>query len=154
MTTNMENIVNQVKDYLEKDDWKYIYDDKNTIIETGCTIKGKLSQIRLLIRFSDTGFSIVAYSPLNAAEECRPAVMEFITRVNYPLRYGGFRLDLSDGEILYQHYTDCEGTESLSTDVIENSVTIPLMMWQIFGNSIAMLLMGFSTPELEFMKYM
>ena len=56
---------------------------------------------------------VIFYSlyPEMVPEECRPAVAELFTRVNFGLLIGNFELDLSDGEARYRTSIDVEGAE-------------------------------------------
>lgn len=50
------------------------------------------------------------YAPTKVPEAKRHAVMEYLTRLNYGLRLGGFEFDLDDGEVRYTQNMDIEGS--------------------------------------------
>jgi hypothetical protein len=52
---------------------------------------------------------VFVYAPTKVPERNRRAVMEYLTRLNYGLRLGGFELDLNDGEVRYTQNMDIEG---------------------------------------------
>ncbi|MEW6280806.1 MAG: YbjN domain-containing protein [Candidatus Eremiobacterota bacterium] len=56
------------------------------------------------------GRELLCYAvlPARAPEEARPAVAEFITRVNYGMAVGNFELDYGDGEIRFKTYVASE----------------------------------------------
>jgi len=60
-----------------------------------------------------------------AAEPCpkhlRPAMAEFLTRINYGLFSGAFELDLEDGEIRAKTSVDFRGSQ-LDTALVRNTV--------------------------------
>ncbi len=60
-------------------------------------------------------------APVNAPEELRTAVAEFITRANYGLRIGNFEMDFDDGEIRYKSSIDFEGVQ-LDKPLIKNAI--------------------------------
>lgn len=150
--TNMKNIITEVRNYLDKEGWKYTFNEEKQSLRAGCRIGGKLSTIKLRIIFRENSFSIYAFAPINADKESRPAVMEYITRVNFNIRDGCFKMDLSDGELMYQLNMNCNGIESLPVETIEEAILLPTFMFLKFGDGLATLMMGFSNPEVEFTK--
>ena len=149
---NLDNMIDEVRNYLDENEWKYEYDDERKLIATGIGLKCKLRSLRIYISFSENGYSVITNSQMNASEECRAAVAEYITRVNYSAKQGNFEMDYNDGEVRYKTYTHCEGLENLSRQVVENSIVIPVIMYERYGDGLAALLFGFSTPLDEYNK--
>lgn len=149
---NVERMIDDVRNYLDENDWNYEYDAGMQLIRTGVSIKGKLQSVRMLIRFTEDGYSSFATIQMHADENTRPAIAEYITRINYGAKNGNFEMDYSDGEIRYKVYTNYKGMDSLPKDIIEDSIVIPAMMFNRFGDGMAALLFGFSTPEEEVNK--
>ena len=85
-------------------------------------------------------------------EETRKIIMEYLTMANYGLRAGNFELDLRDGEVRYKVNVNAKGLDSLSTKIIEDSIMIPLMMMDRYGDGLAALFLGFSDPQTEIQK--
>jgi hypothetical protein len=82
--------------------------------------------------------------PVNAPEDRRPAVAEYLTRANYGLYIGNFEMDYTDGEIRYKSSIDVENTE-LVPAVIHNVVYpsvymmdcyLPGIMEVIYANAV------------------
>ncbi len=71
---------------------------------------------------------------------------------NYGLVNGNFELDLRDGEIRYKTYVNCDGLESLSEAVIQDSIYVGCVMMDRYGDGIAALAMGFSDADTEIKK--
>lgn len=149
---NVENMIDLVRNFLDEDEWKYEYDDSMKIIRTGVNLKCKLQSTRLIIRFTDDGMIVLATISMNASEEYRPAIAEYLTRANYGLKNGNFEMDFSDGEIRYKVYTNYKGLEEISREIIEDSIMIPPIMIDRYGDGLAALMFGFSTPEEEIRK--
>lgn len=143
---NVEKMVDSVRNFLDMDEWKYEYDPGMQIIRTGINLKCKLQSCRLIIRFSEDGYTVYATIAMNADESCRANVAEFITRANYGLKNGNFEMDFNDGEIRYKIYTRYEGLDDLPKEIIENSISVPALMFQRYGDGLATILFGFSTP--------
>ena len=150
--SRIDDMITLVRDYLDTEDWKYDYDAGAKIIKAGVNLKCKLKSVNLVLRFTDEGFTTLAISPMNAGEDCRANIAEFITRANYGIRNGNFEMDYRDGEIRYKVYTNYKALDSISKEIIDDSVLIPPYMFNRYGDGIAALLFGFSTPEDEINK--
>ena len=151
MATIMETI-DQIREYLDKNDWKYEYDAEKNTIRSGVSVNSKIQSVKLALTFKEMGYTVYAFAPMGADEETRPAVMEYLTRANYGVRNGNFEIDLRDGEIRYKVYVPTKGIDVIPDDVIEESFLIPPMMFNRYGNGLAALMMGFSDPETEIKK--
>ena len=73
-------------------------------------------------------------------------VAEYLTRANFGLRNGNFELDYSDGEIRYKTFVDCEDLLP-SAAVLRDAVTIPVDMFDRYGNGLMSVVLGVRTPE-------
>lgn len=148
----MSDIVDQIRDYLDQNDWKYEYIADKKIIKAGVNLKCKLQSAKLFITFNESGYTVIAVPTMNASEDTRANVLEYISRANYGLRNGNFEMDLNDGEIRYKTYTNCKGLDRVSNDIIEDSIIIPPMMFSRYGDGMAALMFGFSDPITEIKK--
>lgn len=149
---NINTMINSVRDFLDGDDWNYDFESENNLIHTGINLYCKLDRINEVISFRDTGFYVYATINMNADEETRPKVMEYITRANYELRLGNFELDLEDGEVRYKVYTNTKGMTELPQEIVEDAIIVPAMMFDRYGDGLATLMMGFSDPATEIEK--
>lgn len=148
----MSDIVDQVRDYLDQNDWKYEYIADRNYIKAGVNLKCKLQTVKLLITFNEKGYTVLASATMNASEDTRASVLEYISRANFGLRNGNFEMDLRDGEVRYKTYTNCRGLDRLPNEIIEDSIIIPPMMFSRYGDGMAALMFGFSDPETEIKK--
>lgn len=148
----MVNLIEAVRDFLDSDDWHYEFNAEDEVIKCGIKVKCKLKNVRLLITFNDKGYTVLAIPPISAEGDTMNDVMRYITMANYGLRNGNFELDVSDGEIRYKLYTNCADLEELPRQMIQDSIYIPWIMIERYGNGLAALAMGFSTPEDEIKK--
>ena len=115
-------------------------------------LKCKLSSVRIAMKFTEDGFTSYAIATMNANEECRASVAEYLTRANYGIKNGNFEMDYRDGEIRYKVYTNYKGLDSITENIIEDSIVIPALMFNRYGDGMAAILFGFSTPEDEIRK--
>ena len=138
-----------VEMYLREDDWRYRFDEEKECITMGINLKSKIKSCDLRIRFYEKHYTVYAYIDINADEDSRLAVAEYLTRANYGLTSGNFELDMRDGEIRYKFTVDCgKNCDSIpSNSVIERSVIIPASMMQKYGDDLLAVMYGFKTPE-------
>ena len=149
---SMYDLIDAVRDFLDKDDWKYEYQQEKNVIRSGITLKCKLQSVKLFLIFNETGYTVIATAPLNADESSRPNVMEYLTRANYGLRNGNFEMDVDDGEVRYKSYVNVKGMDTISSEVIQDSIMLPVVMMDRYGDGIAALMFGFSDPVTEIKK--
>lgn len=89
--------------YLKKEDIEYHLDEEDpdrilVIFQTR-----QLSNVSLDITVLNSRTVLfLSRLPLNIPKEFRPAVCEYITRVNYGVILGGFELNLDDGDLNYK----------------------------------------------------
>ena len=99
-----EELVAQAKRYLDSQKWRYRRLEDKSILTFGMNIKSKLASCKVYIECKDDCILVYAVCPINASEENRPVVAEYITRANYGLKCGNFEMDYSDGEVRYKTY--------------------------------------------------
>ena len=83
---------------------------------------------------------------VNAPEDKRGVISEFITRANYGLNIGNFELDYTDGEVRYKTSVDVEGGE-LTQTMIKNMVYMNVLMMDKYLPGIMGVLYDYATPE-------
>lgn len=137
-----------IERFLVQDDWKYTVNEEKEYIKMGINLNSKLKECSLLIDLRDDFYISYATINVEADEECRANVAEFLTRANYGMRWGNFELDMNDGEIRYKILVDCgDDCDCLpSPSVIKNSIYIPAQMMQKYGNGLLAVMYGFKTP--------
>ena len=147
-----EAIIDAVRDFLDADDWHYEYDAEHAFIRAGVTLKCKLKSARMFIRFRNTDYNVYMVAPISADPANLGEVLRFTAQANYGLASGNFEVDVEDGEIRYKTFVNCDGLESLSRDVIEDSVYVCCVMMDRYGDGIAALALGFSDADTEIKK--
>jgi len=135
------------KDYLDRNEYSYKPDDENNTIKTGMSLDGKLNSTNILIVCNDDHALVNAYIKPDADEKSRASVMEYITRVNYNLKNGGFYLDLDDGEICFRLYLNCMDRTSLSDDLIGLMIATPCYLYEYYGDGLLAVMFGMKSPE-------
>jgi len=104
----------------------------------------------ILVDVRDTDFQSRFAPPVCVTEALRPAVMEFITRVNYAVRYGKFVMDLDDGELRYESVVDANGSEKCIRKNFSDLFALPGFVLDKFMPGVAAVLLGLKTPKKAF----
>ena len=144
-----EEIVGAIKDFLEEDDWNYGFDDEAGMFRFGLNLKGRLKKAQYVVDVHDDQYMVYAIAPIGADQNDRNQLQdmaEFLTRANYGLKNGNFELDFRDGEIRFKSFVDCDGVIP-SIEVIRNSIYIPAMMYERYGEGIVGIIFGGMDPE-------
>ena len=140
------DIYKAIVDFLDADDWNYTFDSDKELIRTGVKLKNKLQNTRLLIDLRDDKYLVFATINLNVDESVREQMACLLTRINYKLIFGCFEMDFSDGEVRFRISVNCDGCLP-SRSVVQDSIIIPAMMMEKYGDAILMVMMGFADAE-------
>lgn len=155
MSVSMNQAVSAIKNMFEQNGWKYQFDQERMMFTTGFNLsKTKLGSmdIRILVRpVSDEPnncFRINSYGEidLKADADCMHQVCEYLTRANFGLNFGNFELDFNDGEIRFKvSYNVKDGM--VGFDALDDLVSMPVAMFNRYGNGLLAVSMGMMTPE-------
>ena len=133
-----EDIVKAINTFLTEDNWNFYFDEKHGVFQFGLRIKSKIKKVNYRIYVAENDYIVYAISPLGVDEDDErmlAAMAEFICRANYGLVNGNFELDMSDGEIRFKCFVDCDNITP-STEVIRNSIHCPAAMFKQYGSGI------------------
>lgn len=147
-----EQIVDAVRDWLDGDDWHYEYDAENTLIKMGINLKSKIKSGRIFVDIKEKCYLVYLYAPISGDKDNLGELNKYLTMANYGLYNGNFELDIRDGEIRYKTFVNCDSLESLSSEVIRDSIYVGCAMMDRYGDGIAALALGFSDAETELKK--
>ena len=146
---NKAEIINEVRDYLDENDWKYEYQDVREIITTGVNLKCKFQSMKILFIFNDNGVSLYAMLPIKVEDSAREMALEYLSRANYGVRIGNFEIDLEDGEIRYKVYLSARGMEKIPGEQIEEALIVAVSMINRYGDNLMKVMMGFANSAEE-----
>ncbi len=147
-----EQIVDAVRDWLDGNDWHYEYIAEKSLIKMGINLKSKIKSARIFVDIRETFYLVYVFAPISGDKDNLGELCKYLTMANYALCNGNFELDMRDGEIRYKTYVNCDGLESLSTEVIRDSIYAGCAMMDRYGDGIAALALGFSDAETEIKK--
>lgn len=96
-------------------------------------LSGPLGRWVLLVQVDERGRTIVFYSvlPVSVREQHRPAMAQFLTRVNYGLSLGCFELDYADGEVRTRIALPV-GDEPLAGDLVERCIRVSGRLTEVY----------------------
>ena len=147
-----EEIVDAVRDWLDGDDWHYEYNAEKHLIKMGINLKSKIKSSRIFVDIKQDCYAVYLYAPISGDKNNMGELIKYITMANYGLLNGNFEVDTDDGEIRYKTFVNCDGLQSLSPEVIQDSIYLGCLMMDRYGDGIAALALGFSDAETEIKK--
>lgn len=139
-------IANTLISHMEEREYRYEFDREKGIIRMQFKIEGKLDHVRLILDIRNAFFISYGCIDMNVEEDQRREMAEFFTRANFGLPIGNFEMDMNDGEIRYKVSVDCDHT-TLSGQMIERSLDMPLIMFQRYGNEMLKVMFGMESAE-------
>ena len=152
MKMEREQIIDAVRDWLDQDDWRYEFDAEETLIRLNVTLNSKIKKAHIVFLFKEDCYTLYATAPINGDTDDLTELNKFIAMANYGLRNGNFELDFRDGEIRYKTFVNCDGLETLPTEIIKDSLLAACFTLDRYGDGLAALAMGFSDAETEIKK--
>lgn len=132
-------IVNCIREFLEKDDWHFSFDSDKGIFKFGVSVRNRLKNVRCRILVHDDCYTVYAISPIGPDEDNKEMMnnmSEFICRANFGLRNGNFEMDFMDGEIRYKTFVNCGNDATPASEIIEKSIYTPVAMFDKYGSGI------------------
>lgn len=142
-----KEIVNLVEKFFAEDDWKYEFDDERGIFSGGVSgISGKLQNAKWAVLVHQDFLTTYVVLQINADEEVRIPVAEFLTRANYGLFLGCFEMDFCDGEIRYKMNTSLAELREDYCDAMRKALIIPCNMIERYSNGLLAVMFGQKSP--------
>ena len=123
-TSSIQSIFQTIVDFFKEDNWSFAPINKQPALRLACEGKNGKCDCYAQVREQQQQFVFYSICPVNAPENKRLAVAEFITRANYGTIIGNFELDYTDGEIRYKTSIDVEGS----------NLTFPLIKQLVYAN--------------------
>lgn len=136
--TYSETIANAIKSYLKEDGWHFSFDEERGLFKFGLSLRSKIKNISYIIDVRDDAYIVYAISPICAEEEDKKMMAEiadFLCRVNYEIPYGNFEPDMTDGEVRFRCFADCDGIIPTNA-MVKNSIHRPAGMFKHYGSGI------------------
>jgi hypothetical protein len=138
-------LVEKVENYFTENNWNYEYDEKYSVFSAGITLHCKLKSTKMLVFCKDNGISVKFPVSIGTDDENEIQVMEFVTRANYGLVYGGFQMDLDNNHIEYTMFLPCEDVPTVSA--VDRMITLGVYMLSKYGDELLAVMFGMKNAK-------
>ena len=146
MESYSKELYEKIAEFLDEDGWNYDFEEKIGVIFTGVKLGNTLERVRIFIDIRDDKYLVYAAMDQKCAEAFRFETAALLTRINYDIVYGSFDMDFSDGDIRFRFPVDCDGMLP-SRDIVQDSVALPALMMERFGDAIYRVMNGECSAE-------
>lgn len=139
-------IYQEMVNFFKQEDWFFIPIEQEPVLQMA--FQGKSGKWTCYARARDEQQQFIFYSvcSVNAPENKRQAIAEFIARANYGMILGNFELDFRDGEIRYKTSIDV-GDDKLTYELIRQVVYTNVMMMDKYQPGIMSVIYSDVSPE-------
>lgn len=142
----MEKTIELIKSFFKTTDWKYKFSSKRSMFTVGINMGNVLGNLDIYINLRKNAYTVIACLNNHAEEKYFQQISEYLHRVNFGLNNGNFEMDYDDGEIRYKTYVSVENIE-LSNDIVEESILIPIFMFEKYGKNLLKLMIQEDDPK-------
>ncbi|MBD2534950.1 YbjN domain-containing protein [Nostoc flagelliforme FACHB-838] len=140
------DIFEEVVNFFKADGWPFIQLVEQPALQIAFQGENGQWTCYARVRTEQQQFVFYSISPVNAPEDKRLAIAEFLTRANSGMIIGNFELDFADGEISYKTSIDVEG-DRLSSALIQRVVYANVTMMDEYLPGILSVIYGNLSPE-------
>lgn len=141
-----EMLVAKMENFFVENDWKsYEYNEGYSTFEAGVTLKCKLKSTRMYVSCRDNGLSFRFAVNIGTDDSCETQAMEFVTRANNGLTFGGFQMDLERKTIEYVTFIPCDDVPS--NGMIDYAIFIGISMWNRYGDELLAVIFGMKNAK-------
>lgn len=122
---NSHTNTNVIRSFLEHHNVSFLQPEADIFL---FTFHGRQAAYRVTLHVDDAeSFMTTVGLPLSVPIEKRPTFSEFITRINYGLKFGRFELDFSEGDLLWALNLPLIDAE-LSTQYVQKCMSFGLLV--------------------------
>ncbi len=146
VATSSGEIFEEMVNFFKEDEWPFYQIKGQPVLQMA--FQGENGKLTCYAKVREKQEQFVFYSvcPVNAPENKRMAIAEFITRANSGTIVGNFELDFADGEIRYKTSIDVEG-DRLSSALINQMVYANVTMMDEYLPGIMSVIYSNVSPE-------
>ncbi|MBW4501599.1 MAG: YbjN domain-containing protein [Scytonema hyalinum WJT4-NPBG1] len=139
-------IFEEIVNFFKADDWPFIQIQGQPALQIAFQGENGKWTCYARTRVEQQQFVFYSVCPVNAPEDKRLAIAEYLTRANYGIVIGNFELDFADGEISYKTSIDVEG-DRLSSALIKRVVYANVTMMDEYLPGIMSVIYGDVLPK-------
>ena len=145
----LQEVKAAVENFFKRDKVKHEPFNERDVASAIYSVDAKFGHVTIFFHAYDDKLILHFMVPLNASEDERLKVGEFILRANYGLKVGCFDFDFNDGEISYRIALYCGDNEFAppTYEQIDFAVIIGLMMIERYGDALVKVMFGLVEPE-------
>jgi hypothetical protein len=143
--TSSKQILEEIIDFFTEDDWSFTKIKGEPVLRMAFQGDNGQWTCYAKARVQQEQFVFYSVCPVNAPENKRLAIAEFLTRVNSGMIIGNFELDFADGEIRYKTSIDVQG-DFLSFELIKQLVYANVTMMDEYLPGIISVINGEVSP--------
>lgn len=146
----MKNTINLITKFFDEGDWKYQRlkrENDDVVFKANISMGSILGYLKLHVIVRKNDYIVNATLNNTAEKEAYPRITEYLHRANYSMSNGNFEFDYEDGEITYKTYVNFDGGVNLSEQVIEDSIIIPILMFDKYGKNLLRLMLESGDPK-------
>ncbi len=147
---SMKTTAQKIESFFKEKGWKYDcprQEEDRILFTTGVNMGNVLGKLRIVIFLREDCYVVNAILNSFVEKERYAQVAEYLHRANYATLNGNFEFDYDDGEIRYKTYTNFDGDAVLSKEVIEESIFVPVFMFDEYGKNLLRLMIGPGDPK-------
>lgn len=144
-----QEIIRAVEGFFEQKGAKYEPFDERGVARARYGVMSKIKGVSILFIASEHQLVLQSMLPVEADEESRAKVGEFLMRANYGFRVGCFDYDYRDGDISFRvsHYCGDEEFIPPTYEQIDYMLMLSLAMVSKYGDGLLKVLLGVVEPE-------
>lgn len=141
-----ESVKKLIDSFFEEIEWKYKFDEEKSNYAFGVDMGNVIGNLKFVLLLREHHYKVYAILNSKVEQNHFDKVAEYLHRANYGMNNGNFEIDYRDGEVRYKTYIDFQGVE-LSKGFIEESIFVPLIMFERYGKNLIKLMLGDGVPE-------
>ncbi|MBR2773740.1 MAG: YbjN domain-containing protein [Selenomonadaceae bacterium] len=144
----LQEVKAAVETFFSRDKVKHEPFNERNVASATYSVDARFGHVTIFFHAYEDKIILHFMIPLNAKEEERSKVGEFILRANYGLKVGGFDFDFNDGEVSYRIALYCGDDEFAppTYEQIDFAVVIGLMMIERYGDALVKVMFGLVEP--------
>lgn len=149
----VEQIIESINDYFEKEEFHYDFDDTILRYDYGFKLDGVINHAgcNLVVDADGDGCIVTAYPEIGVSEKTRNELEKFLFKMNCNLIRGTWQID--DDEIRYVKYISLEGDDAVLTfEMLDSGVYAAATVIEHYSDSIMSVIAGASTSDEEIKK--
>lgn len=133
--------------FLDQNEWVYAREEDQPVLQM--RYQGENGDWLCAAQVRDDVGQFIFYSILamGVPSKKRPAMAEFLVRVNFELLIGSFEMDYTDGEIIFRTYGLATSTRDLTTETIGQLIYANVFMMDKYLPGILAVMSLNTSPE-------